>query len=458
MTGEAVIYARISDDKAGTAAGVARQLDECREFADRLGLTVTREYVDNDLSATSGKRRPAFEDLLGAKPPAIIAWAQDRLLRLSTDLERVIALDVPIYTVTAGTLDLATPAGRAVARTVAAWSQYEGEQKAERQRASSRQRRAAGLPHLGNRRFGWELDRVTIREDEAEWVRRATQHVLDGGSLYAFAKRLNDAGVTTSRGNKWGVQSLRQVLRRPANAGFLDDAETPSAIEPIVSVADWRAVVELLANPARNPNPGPKVHTLLGGIATCSTCGGVMRSASNKQRGKTIPLYRCDSGCSIIRRSVADDSVLLQLVVVLGEGFPWPDLAGDTARLGTIRAELAENARLAAVQQELAEMPGANMAKVRARLAELDADRQRLTAELDAATDAAELAFLDLGRGGMNVHSVRGVQRAQQFVKAFEVADVDAKRTALKRLVQIEVRPGRGVQRVAVTPRESTVT
>ena len=46
----------------------------------------------------------------------------DRLVRLTEELDRVIKVEVPVHTVTAGDLDLSTPAGRAVARTITAWA------------------------------------------------------------------------------------------------------------------------------------------------------------------------------------------------------------------------------------------------------------------------------------------------------------------------------------------------
>jgi hypothetical protein len=49
----AAIYARISSDIAGTDAGVQRQVEDCRKFADSLGWPVAGEYVDNDISATN---------------------------------------------------------------------------------------------------------------------------------------------------------------------------------------------------------------------------------------------------------------------------------------------------------------------------------------------------------------------------------------------------------------------
>ncbi|HZE00239.1 MAG TPA: recombinase family protein, partial [Pseudonocardiaceae bacterium] len=61
---QAGIYCRISDDREGAGLGVARQEADCRERAASLGWSVVGLYVDNDLSAYSGKVRPEYRRLL----------------------------------------------------------------------------------------------------------------------------------------------------------------------------------------------------------------------------------------------------------------------------------------------------------------------------------------------------------------------------------------------------------
>lgn len=80
---DCVIYTRVSLDRTGEALAVSRQEQECRKLAKSLGLRVLQVYTDNDISATTGKVRPGFEAMLDAQPTAIIAWHQDRLLRLT---------------------------------------------------------------------------------------------------------------------------------------------------------------------------------------------------------------------------------------------------------------------------------------------------------------------------------------------------------------------------------------
>ena len=63
---------------------------------ERLGWTVVDVYCDNDLSAFSGRRRPAYERMLSdidaGNVDAVIAWHPDRLHRRAAELERYIGV------------------------------------------------------------------------------------------------------------------------------------------------------------------------------------------------------------------------------------------------------------------------------------------------------------------------------------------------------------------------------
>ncbi|MGB6059417.1 MAG: recombinase family protein, partial [Microthrixaceae bacterium] len=87
----AAIYARISQDD-GTALGVTRQVEDCRQLARELGWTVAEEYIDNDVSAYSGKRRPAYEamlaDIADGSRDGVIVYHADRLTRRPIELEQ----------------------------------------------------------------------------------------------------------------------------------------------------------------------------------------------------------------------------------------------------------------------------------------------------------------------------------------------------------------------------------
>ena len=60
----ACIYCRISLDKGGEQLGVQRQEKRLRTIAKVAGYEVVEVITDNDVSATSSRKRPGFEQLL----------------------------------------------------------------------------------------------------------------------------------------------------------------------------------------------------------------------------------------------------------------------------------------------------------------------------------------------------------------------------------------------------------
>ena len=142
-------------------------------------------------------------------------------MRLTRDLEQVIDLGVNVYAVAAGHLDLSNPAGRAVARTITAWSTYEGEQKAERQKLAAAQRGQGGQALVAHPFpfSGLNVDRatgkVTLNEaEEAKALRKAYRDLLNGASLRTLASSLNSAGHLTCRGNEWRGMTLAAAAER----------------------------------------------------------------------------------------------------------------------------------------------------------------------------------------------------------------------------------------------------
>ena len=111
----AAIYLRQSKDTSGNGLAVERQRKDCEKLAADRGWTVVATFTDNDISASNGKRRPGYEDLLTLidtrQVEAIVAWHVDRLTRRLADLEDLITrcdvTGVKVATVS-GDLDLST--------------------------------------------------------------------------------------------------------------------------------------------------------------------------------------------------------------------------------------------------------------------------------------------------------------------------------------------------------------
>lgn len=299
-----VIYTRLSQDRKGDELGVERQEQDCRALAARLGLVVEQIYVDNDISATSGALRPEFEAMLRSRPRAIIVWHQDRLLRLTSDLEKVIALEVPVHMVTAGSLELATPAGRAVARTVAAWSQYETEQKALRQRAANQQAAEYGSWQFSNRPYGYQRvgGRIELIELEAKLIRDGYRRVLRGASYRSVARRWNRIAHRFQisewlpiKNELWSGPRVQRLLENPRYAGVvvhkgkeveLLEGRSPQW-QPIIGGQVWYEFRQLKLNRKRKRSWAVSPKHLLSGMLTCGVCGGQVYTHANYKTTRT---------------------------------------------------------------------------------------------------------------------------------------------------------------------------
>jgi site-specific DNA recombinase len=175
----AAIYTRISSDREGQERGVARQEQDCRELADRLGWEVAGSYSDNDTSASSGKRRPGWEQLLSdlraGRVEAVLAYSSSRLYRRVRDLEGLLDLNPKIRTVVSGSIDLNTADGRMHARLLATIDQAEAERVGERIRRQKAQNRAGAAPGpsatSGGAAGGWS-GRTRRRSSASSWSAR----------------------------------------------------------------------------------------------------------------------------------------------------------------------------------------------------------------------------------------------------------------------------------------------
>jgi site-specific DNA recombinase len=302
----AAIYCRISRDKEGAGLGVQRQEQDCRELAASLGWTVTRVFTDNDISAYSGKRRPEYEAMLeqmrAGRVRGVLTWHTDRLHRSPRELETYIDASekngIVTHTVKAGEIDLSTPSGRAVARTLGAWARYESEHKSERIVRKKLQLAQDGAFSGGPVPFGWRIvDGVpVIEEPEAAEIRKAVLGFMAGRSIGYIVKDLNDRAIRTRRGQLWTSTAVRNMLQRPTHAGlsaYRGDIMGASVFPAIISEDEWRTVVSILKNPSRLTQNGNKVRHLLAGLLLCGTCGQPMKTSSRSSPGGQVYYYKC---------------------------------------------------------------------------------------------------------------------------------------------------------------------
>ncbi|MFZ1880166.1 MAG: recombinase family protein [Gaiellaceae bacterium] len=278
------IYARISSDREGDGLGVARQIEDCVRLAERKGWQVVEQYVDDDVSAWSGKKRPQYarslEDLEAGAITGLLVYDLDRLHRQPSELESFIELCSRLRLTNvasaSGDIDLTTPEGQFQARILGAVAKKESDDKSRRIRRKHEEIAASGrISGGGSRPYGYDDDKLTVRPAEAAIVVECARRLLAGEPVRSIARDLNERGVASASGGKWAPQSLRRMLASPRISGQRDHhkeivakAEWPG----IISVEDGAAIRALLANPERRTNKSARRY-LLGGILVCSHCG-----------------------------------------------------------------------------------------------------------------------------------------------------------------------------------------
>lgn len=463
----AVIYARISQDRTGAGLGVDRQRIDCEALAKRNGWDVVEVYVDNDISAFSGKKRPAYRQMLAdldeGRATVVIVWHTDRLTRSIVELEEYIDLSdrrgIATHTVQAGTIDLATPSGRMTARILGAVARQESEHKGHRVARARQQKAMAGEWAGGIRPFGWglptgetrtkvdrktgeeievpELNMTKIVPEEAEALRHWTDEILSGGSIRSLVKWCADKGITTTRGNPVSHTDMRDMLLRPRNAGiavYKGEEVGRGQWEAIVDEAKFRAVAAILKDPSRKTTPGATPKWLGSLLYRCGRGDCPHFVYVTQSGGRKYPSYRCQSPHGGGRRAETVDQYVEDTIVERLERDDAHELLEpdpDGVDVAGLQAEADE------IQQRMRD------------LGSLFGTRQ---IELGAFTEGMSGAQAQLT--GVQVRLARAAMRdplaglvgAPDVRKAWKALGLDRQRTVLRSLVEVTLRtprPGR---------------
>ncbi len=367
----AAIYARISSDQEGTALGVTRQVDDCRALAEKLGWTVADQYIDNDVSAYSGKKRPEYQrmldDLAAGERDAVIAYHLDRLTRRPIELEHFVEIATTanvahVRFVSGGDFDLVSGDGLMLMRMLAAVAAGESATKSRRMKRKNDETAAKGEPHKGgNRPFGFEDDWLTARPDEAAVIRTMAERFVAGESLRSIAKWLDAEGVKTVKGRPWLTTSVRTTLRNPRIAGLRahrGDVVGSATWEPIITVAERDKVMALMDRRASTRERSPRSY-LLTGLLRCGKCGNRLFSSRRENSRRYVCMAGPDhAGCGRLTvvagplEELITDAVLYRLdtpelaAALTGQAARDTETAAMSDALAQDRAHLDELAQL----------------------------------------------------------------------------------------------------------------
>lgn len=429
----AAIYARQSLDRSGEGLAVARQIEACRDLADRNDWQVVQEYVDNDVSA-SGGRRPEWSrllvDLAAGQHDVLVCWHTDRLYRRVRDLVDLVEIAerqaLRIASVRAADLDLSTPAGRMLAGMLGHAQRYEVEQKSARQIAANQQRARAGQMSWTRRPFGYDRvdGQVVVVEQEAAALRDAASRVLDGATLGSIVREWNAAGRVTSTGGHWTVTGLRHCVLNPRVSGrvsYLGEDVTAGVWQPILSVSQQGRVGALLRSPGRRAQTSTDRKYLLSGALVCGRCGDRMFATPAGAKETRYMAYRCRRSHLMRRLDLVDDIVVRAVLGRLAR----PDavaLLSPDVDLDELRLEAGE---LRGRRDELAQLLADGLltaAAVREQATGLRTRLERVEAELVSATGTSPAALLASADDVLEAWEALSLGRQRQVVDELLVA------------------------------------
>ncbi|QQM44968.1 recombinase family protein [Streptomyces liliifuscus] len=400
-------YARVSEDDGGAAQGVDSQRGENRDFGEEIGRPISESYIDNSISAFSGRERPEYQrlrrDIARGKIEAVIVWHADRLTRDVREALDLIDLclkhDVRLFSVQKGGEYLLKRAiGRAEFIADINSAQKESGHKGERIALARKRQARTGTFGGGIRPYGWGaptgrvrskcinpkaplaereyrdvpvLDVSKHRPEEAAEIRRwATELLATKGRVNQIIKDLNQRGVPTVsqtdgrqlryRGKAvqhhgWEGATVVNIVTGPRVSGhqtYRGEIMTWGAYEPIIPEETRQALITLLLDPARTTTPGPAPKWLVSMTARCGYCETGKARVNYRAKG---PVYRCtvcqkgNQIAPLVDEHIADVAIerlsRADLVDLITPGRPDIDLTALRAEMATLEKRKIEAAK-----------------------------------------------------------------------------------------------------------------
>ena len=299
----AALYARVSSDRQDVDLSVAAQLRALRDYAEKNGYTVAREYVDE---AESGRvaDRPQFREMIeeGSRPNAafqvILVWKFSRFTRKR---EHAVAFKsmlrrkgVKVVSITEHADD--SPTGKLLEAIIESVDEFYSENLAQEVVRGMREAASRGF-FLGSKApYGYKRvkvndgakERPTLKVDPATApiVKEIFESSLRGNGLKEICRELNDRGIT-NRGNRWYKGGLHYLLTNEAYTGTAvwgrnskgektqDPVRVEGAWPALVSRELFDTVQEAMRDRAPKVQRPARVGSrfLLSGLLKCGVCG-----------------------------------------------------------------------------------------------------------------------------------------------------------------------------------------
>ena len=300
----AVIYARFSSHNQREES-IEQQVAECKVFAAQQGLEVTEIYSDAAQSGRTENRSQFLRlqrDAKKGKFTNIVAYKSNRIARnmvnaltFENDMEK---LGVKLYYAKEEFGNNA--AGRFALRMMMNVNQFYSENMAEDIRRGMEDN-AMKCKVNGPAPYGYKSGKsgtYEIDEPAAAVVREIFTRVACGDSFVDIYTDLNNRGLKTRKGNKWGRSSFQSILKCEKYTGvyIYDNIRVEGGMPEIISKEMFLKVQRILGTKG-NPQGRHRINGdyLLTGKLFCGECGHHMMGLSGTGKNGLLHYYY---GCS----------------------------------------------------------------------------------------------------------------------------------------------------------------
>lgn len=347
---KAVIYARYSDDSQREES-IEGQLRECKEYADKEGITILSTYIDRAYSAKTDDR-PMFQKMVEDSKEklfdAIIVWKLDRFARNRTDsaIYRSILRKNGVKVISAKENISDGPEGIILEAIIEGMSEYYSADLAVKVLRGMTDNALKAKFNGGNYTFGYTIDENKHFKPDpltAPVVVEVFKKYDDGATIKEIADFLKAKSIRTTKGNEVNYNRVRHMLtnRRYLGEYRFKDIIIPNAFEPIVPQDLFDDVQRrIVKNKAGAAKHKAKQLYLLTDKLFCGKCGGKMVGECGRgKKGTTYYYYKCAdakrSKCDkrSVRKQYIEDKVIHHTMQILHDEQLVEQIAGTIFKM-----------------------------------------------------------------------------------------------------------------------------
>ncbi len=327
---KAVIYARFSSDRQREES-IEGQLRECREYAERNGITVLDSYIDRALSAKTD-HRPDFQRMIKDSGKGlfdvVLVWKLDRFARNRYDSAhyKAILKKNGVKVVSAKEAIAEDSTGILLESLLEGYAEFYSVELSEKIHRGQKENALKGRNNGGGIPLGYVLgsnQRLEVDPLTAPLVVEIFTRYAEGETVREIVQSLNERGLKTRRNKPFSMNSFNRILKNRKYIGeySYQDVTIPGGVPAIVPADLFDQVQVKMEKNKRAPAISKAEETyLLTTKLFCGKCGRLMVGESGTSHtGKKHYYYKCGSskrktGCDkkAVKKDWIEDLVVNQ--------------------------------------------------------------------------------------------------------------------------------------------------